>query len=329
MRISLSIRPRLAAAPWRAHTFTAGFMQSRSYSDDRGINGSIKINENSIANPDMSQKSGDGSAAGAFEPLSRTSAVASRRHWLVDKNAIVTGGSRGIGEAIAIRLAQEGVRCTVVGRDEWALKNVVKRLDYWYEQGLHGGPAPKRSPIRMLDGASPNVHSYVVGDVRDEDLWPGLFKDKNISILVNAAGVQHTAFLSRTDPVDMRRVIGTNVYGTLLASREAMVGWLANRGMDRVIINISSLLAFRGGIGAASYAASKASVVAATRALADEGKSRGIRANVIVPGYIETDMTDRRFGYPAEVADAAMFLINNKYANNCVLNLDGGLSATG
>lgn len=105
----------------------------------------------------------------------------------------------------------------------------------------------------------------------------------------------------------MRRVIDTNVYGTLLASREAMVGWLANRGMDRVIINVSSLLAIRGGMGAATYAASKASVVAATRALADEGKSRGIRANVIVPGYIETDMTDCEFNLPFGFLVFALF----------------------
>jgi NAD(P)-dependent dehydrogenase (short-subunit alcohol dehydrogenase family) len=104
--------------------------------------------------------------------------------------------------------------------------------------------------------------------------------------------VTHNSFLSRTSPEDIRTVIGTNIYGTILASRAAMISWLGNRGTDRVIINISSLLAFRGGIGASTYAASKAGVVGLTRALVDEGKTRGIRANVIVPGYIETDMTE-------------------------------------
>lgn len=135
-------------------------MQSRCYSND-GVNKNNSKNNDKGISPENSEKSGDGSLHGDFEPLP---AFGSKQHWLVDKNAIVTGGSRGIGEAIAIRLAQAGVRCTVIGRDEGALKNVVKRLDYWYEQGQFGGPAP-------------NVHSYVVGDVRDEAMWPNLYKD--------------------------------------------------------------------------------------------------------------------------------------------------------
>lgn len=132
-------------------------MQSRCYSND------------GVSNSKNNKKSGDGSLHGEFEPLP---AFGSRQHWLVDKNAIVTGGSRGIGEAIAIRLAQAGVRCTVIGRDEGALKNVVKRLEYWHEQGQFGGPTP-------------NVHSYVVGDVRDEAMWPKLYKEVCLLSLSN------------------------------------------------------------------------------------------------------------------------------------------------
>ncbi|KAM3079565.1 hypothetical protein ACMFMG_005980 [Clarireedia jacksonii] len=109
------------------------------------------------------------------------------------------------------------------------------------------------------------------------------------------------------------------------------------------IINISSLLGMKGGKGSAAYAASKAGVLGLTRALAAELGPAGIRVNAIVPGYIETDMTKAmeasartealnaiplcRFGDVEEIADAAVFLATNRYANNCVLNLDGGLSA--
>ncbi|TVY42590.1 3-oxoacyl-[acyl-carrier-protein] reductase [Lachnellula subtilissima] len=110
------------------------------------------------------------------------------------------------------------------------------------------------------------------------------------------------------------------------------------------IINVASLLGLKGGKGSAAYAASKAGVIALTRALAAELGEKNVRVNVIVPGYVETSMTRamtpnahsaalsaiplKRFGLPSEIADAAVFLATNKYASNCVLNLDGGLSAT-
>ncbi|KIH89185.1 3-oxoacyl-acyl carrier protein reductase [Sporothrix brasiliensis 5110] len=277
---ALAIRPRLAAAPLRIRAVKSQFVQSRRISDDNSIlfkgNGKKK---NAI---------GDGSSSSAFESL-----VSPRTLWLENKKAIVTGGSRGIGEAIAERLAQEGVRCTIIGRDEMALKNVVKNLDYWREQGKYAMPPPENTVSPSTESnSSSSVHSYVVGDVQDEEMWPKLFANKDVSILVNAAGVTHNALMSRISPEDIRRVLDTNTYGTILGCREAMIRWLGNRGSDRVILNISSLLAFRGGMGAAPYAASKASIIGLTRALVDEGKSRGIRANVIVPGYIETEMTE-------------------------------------
>lgn len=126
-----------------------------------------------------------------------------------------------------------------------------------------------------------------------------------------------------------------------------------------VIINVSSLLGVQGGYGAVAYAASKAGVLGFTRALAAEYAAHGVRVNAIVPGYVETDMTRGtsfkgrsystlvelkssldlntselaqriplgRFGKPEEVAQAALFLAQNQYAHNCILNLDGGLSA--
>ncbi|CAK7212989.1 hypothetical protein SCUCBS95973_001647 [Sporothrix curviconia] len=146
-------------------------------------------------------------------------------------------------------------------------------------------------------------------------------------------------------PASIRDVLDINLYGTILGCRAALRAWAREPIQDRCIVNMSSLLAVQGGYGASAYAASKAGVVALTRSLVDEGKSRQIRANVILPGYIESSMTDsitdaaradlidriplRRFGLTDEVADAALFLVRNKYANNCSLNLDGGLSVAG
>ncbi|TVY22801.1 3-oxoacyl-[acyl-carrier-protein] reductase [Lachnellula hyalina] len=125
-----------------------------------------------------------------------------------------------------------------------------------------------------------------------------------------------------------------------------MLGRNMMKKREGCIINVASLLGLKGGKGSAAYAASKAGVIALTRALAAELGEKNVRVNVIVPGYVETSMTRgtvmtpdahsaalnaiplKRFGLPSEIADAAVFLATNKYASNCVLNLDGGLSAT-
>ena len=131
----------------------------------------------------------------------------------------------------------------------------------------------------------------------------------------------------------------------------------AGKGFTPSIINVASLLGVSGGYGAVAYAASKAGVLGFTRALAGEYVGHGVRVNAIVPGYVESDMTKgrfssallcadvvadkidlntsqlreriplKRFGTPEEIAHAALFLAENQYAHNCVLNLDGGLSA--
>ncbi|KAK4983735.1 hypothetical protein LTR66_006087 [Elasticomyces elasticus] len=171
-------------------------------------------------------------------------------------------------------------------------------------------------------------------------------------VLVNAAGVTHSSFLVRMSEAQIHEILQTNLTGTILASRWAAKNMLRNKksgsglsDMDRgCIINVASLLGLQGGAGSSVYAASKAGVLGFTRALASELGPAGIRVNAIVPGYVETDMTDsmsakaredalariplKRFGVVDEIAEAAVLLATNRYANNCVLNLDGGMSAT-
>ena len=96
-------------------------------------------------------------------------------------------------------------------------------------------------------------------------------------------------------PASIRDVLDINLYGTVLGCRAALRAWAREPVQDRCIVNVSSLLAVQGGYGASAYAASKAGVVALTRSLVDEGKTRQIRANVILPGYIESDMTASEF----------------------------------
>ncbi|GAB7338710.1 hypothetical protein MBLNU457_5428t1 [Dothideomycetes sp. NU457] len=254
----------------------------------------------------------------------------------------VTRGSRGIGHAIASTFADLGASCTLVGRNSSTLETATSSL---------------ANPFS-------GDHTYITGDISSADFWSKLSlpyksssdhgpskrpRDRRIDVLINAAGVTHSSLLLRTTETQINEVIQTNLMGTLWASRaigKKMLRQAADEGSGEkgCIINISSLLAVHSGIGAAAYAASKAGVGGLTRALAAELGGSGIRVNAVLPGYVQTDMTDamteearekarnriplKRLGTPSEVADATVFLAANAYANNCILNLDGGLSAT-
>ncbi|ORY56983.1 short chain dehydrogenase [Pseudomassariella vexata] len=263
---------------------------------------------------------------------------------LSGRHCIITGGSRGIGLAIAHRFASEGASITLVGRDQTTLDNAVKEL-----------------PIPLHQGTPPN-HGACAFNVKDSSRWSDMVTfmrdaERKVDVLVNAAGISQNSFMFKTSLHQAKEIVDVNLMGTmygcqlLLPTMMRQKSGKVNRMFDSFItnnkatpgciINISSLLATHAGRGAAAYAASKAGVVSLTRALAWEAGRFGIRANVILPGYIETDMTKSmsdddlkalipmgRLGKVAEVADAAAFLAKNPYAHNTVLNLDGGLSAT-
>ncbi|KAI0392742.1 NAD(P)-binding protein [Xylariaceae sp. FL0594] len=245
---------------------------------------------------------------------------------LAGKRCIITGGSRGIGLAIAQLFASQGAACTLVGRHRETVQSAV--------ESLTPTRAQEKIPIHQHDGA--------FFDVSTKDGWDDLLaqrKHETIDVLVNAAGVSHNSLLFKTEISDIDHVLDVNLRGTIIGCKSVIPKMIKQK--SGCIINVSSLLAERGGRGASVYAAAKAGVVGLTRSLAWEVGRFGIRVNVILPGYIQTDMTKGmkreelatliplgRLGRVEEVAEAASFLATNAYAHNCVLNIDGGLSAT-
>ncbi|KAK1147759.1 hypothetical protein N8T08_000272 [Aspergillus melleus] len=299
---------------------------------------------------------------------------------------MITGGSSGIGYAIAERFLQEGAdRVIVVGRSYERLIHAATRLQRAtsVDEGLKlpdgeegttrvleeerqsqksPAEAVERTPGSLVP-ASDRI-SLLVGDVSEASSWVRELEKamQTVDILVNAAGISISNILPKQEPADISKTLRTNLEGAMLTSRAllraSIRSRLRNRKTDsdsedstgpvsKCIINISSLLAVKGGAGAVPYAASKAGLLGLTRSLSVEAASSlrdvVVRSNAIVPGYIETPMIAdfsgsetnrlketvplRRFGQPHEIADAAVFLARNEYANNCVLNLDGGLSA--
>ncbi|KAI8960672.1 NAD(P)-binding protein [Daldinia sp. FL1419] len=242
---------------------------------------------------------------------------------LAGQHCFISGGSRGIGLAIARLFAAKGAGCTLIGRNEQTLVTAMGSL---YRQDR-----------------SEQQHFTAPFDVSKQDGWEKLLSDskaRSCDILVNAAGVSQNSLLCKTSTADLTEIIDTNLVGTILGCRQVIPKMMKQR--KGCIINVASLLATHGGRGASVYAASKAGVVGLTRSLAWEVGRFGIRANVLLPGYIQTDMTRAlsnhkelsaliplgRLGLVEDVANAALFLAQNSYAHNCVLNIDGGLSAT-
>ncbi|MEX1038510.1 MAG: 3-oxoacyl-[acyl-carrier-protein] reductase [Acidimicrobiia bacterium] len=239
--------------------------------------------------------------------------------------ALVTGGSRGIGRAIALRLGADGLAVVVnYSANASAAADVVTEIE------LAGGRA-----------------IVAKGDVSDSDQVDRLFEListelGSVDVLVNNAGITRDNLLLRMSPEDFDSVIQTNLRSAFLCTKASLRGMLKARWGR--IISIASVAGISGNAGQANYAASKAGMIAFSKSIAKEVGSRGITANVIAPGYIETDMTESlgdsvkeaasaaislgRFGQPEEVAAAVGFLASeaSSYITGQVLAVDGGIT---
>jgi 3-oxoacyl-[acyl-carrier protein] reductase len=234
---------------------------------------------------------------------------------LEGKTALVTGGSRGIGRAISLELARAGATVTV---------------------GYRSGKDEAEGVARESGGTA------VQADVSDPEQAKRLVDEAGeLDILVNNAGLTRDGVIARMPDADWEDVIRTNLGGVFYTSRAVTRGMMKRRRGS--IVNISSIVGVHGNPGQTNYSASKAGIIGFTKALARELGVRGVRANVVAPGYIDTRLTQviademkdvmlastplGRFGDPEDVAGAVRFLCSDEasFITGEVLLVDGGL----
>jgi 3-oxoacyl-[acyl-carrier protein] reductase len=243
---------------------------------------------------------------------------------LVDKCAIVTGASRGIGKAIAVAFAREGANVALFATDEGKLKAVADEI----------APLGRKVFLRSVDLRKTEPVKEAI-EAAKEALG-------GLDILVNNAGITRDQLLLRMKDEEWSDVLDVNL-GAAFRCSKAAARYLMKSKAGR-IINLTSIVGLRGQAGQANYAASKAGIVGFTKSLAKELASRGVTVNAIAPGYIATDMTAAlpaetkgaiekeiplaRVGTPEDVAGVAVFLASNAaaYVTGETIRVDGGLA---
>ncbi|KAI0230599.1 Carbonyl reductase family member 4 [Lamellibrachia satsuma] len=243
------------------------------------------------------------------------------------KTCVVFGGTRGIGASIANCFFNHQYNVAVFSRHQ---EHVTKFLDCYKHKDpktLHIGDQAQLVGF-VCDVTNGESVQEVINTVQKQ-LGP-------VNTLVNAAGINRDALLLQMKHNDMMAQINTNLVGTIHTCKAVLRSMMRNK--TGCIINIGSVVGSTGNAGQCIYSATKAGLVGFSKSLAREVGSRGIRVNVIAPGFIKTDMTLetateqlentiplRRFGETDEVADAALFLAKAKYITGQVLYVDGGL----
>ena len=244
---------------------------------------------------------------------------------LKDKNSLVTGGSRGIGKSIALKLAELGANVAITySRSAEAAEDVVKEIKAMGVKAI----------ALQADAVDFKRADEVVTEIVNE--WGSL------DILVNNAGITKDNLLLRMDEQAWDDVLNTNLKSVFNYSKAVAKPMMRARGGS--IINISSVVGLTGNAGQSNYAASKAGIVGFTKSFAKELASRNIRANVVAPGYITTEMTGNldeklleaiksetplgRAGEPEEVANSVAFLASDwsSYITGEVIRVDGGMA---
>ena len=238
------------------------------------------------------------------------------------KTALVTGASRGIGRAIALRLAEDGANVAVIyagsADKAEAVVNEITAL----------GVNAKAYRCNVADSAAVNeTVKAVTNDIG------------KIDILVNNAGITRDGLMLRMKDEDFDAVLDTNLKGAFNMIRACYSGFI--RKKSGRIINISSVSGIMGNAGQANYSASKAGVIGLTKSVARELAPKGITCNAVAPGFVATDMTAAlpltdeqirtavplgRMAKPEEIADAVAFLLQSDYITGQVLCVDGGVA---
>ena len=243
---------------------------------------------------------------------------------LKGKTAVVTGASRGIGRAIALKLATLGANIVVNYRNSaGAMQEVVKEIEAL--------------------GVKTLAVQCDISNYSDVENMMKKCKEEfgSIDILVNNAGITKDGLLMRMKEEDFDSVIDTNLKGAFNCTKHVSAIMLKQRSGR--IINISSVSGLTGNAGQVNYSSAKAGILGMTKAVAREFASRGVTCNAVAPGYIQTDMTDglpdkvkedimnsiplNRLGMPGDVANAVAFLASEEasYITGQVINVDGGM----
>jgi len=242
---------------------------------------------------------------------------------LKNQVALITGAARGIGKAIAFRLAREGAFVAVVDVDGEQARKTASEIEF---ESLQAG-------FYTCDVADPGKVNELVEKVMN-DLG-------RIDILVNNAGITRDGLLMRMKPEDWDLVLAVNLKGAFNFIHSVCRQMIKQRA--GAIVNISSVVGLMGNAGQANYSASKAGLLGLTKSAAKEFASRGIRVNAVAPGFIESEMTAalpeevkqgwlasiplNRAGSMEEVASAVLFLVgpDSEYITGQVLQVDGGM----
>ena len=241
------------------------------------------------------------------------------------KTVLITGGSRGIGKAVAIKFAEKG--------NQIIINYVSEKTD------------TEKLKNELLEAGAKDV-LLIKADVSNSEDVKNMVKEsiekfEKIDILVNNAGITKDNLLMRMSEEEFDKVIQINLKGTYLVTKEVTKYMMKKRSGS--IVNLASVVGVAGNAGQCNYAASKAGIIGFTKSIAKELASRNIRANAVAPGFIETDMTNvlkeeikeninsqiplRRMGSAKEVAELVYFLVEDasSYITGQVINVDGGM----
>ena len=237
--------------------------------------------------------------------------------------ALVTGGSRGIGKAIALELARRGMSVII---------NYLSNAEAAEQTQAEIEALGVKAELMQFDTANPEAIESVL------EQWAEKHPDDYIQVLVNNAGIRRDNLMIFMQDEEWHQVLDTTLNGFFYLTRRLLKDMLTHRSGR--VINVTSLSGIKGLPGQANYSAAKAAVIGATKALAQEVAQRKVTVNAVAPGFIDTDMTKdldvselkklvpmRRFGKPEEVASLVGFLASPEaaYITGQVISINGGL----